>query len=31
MDLSKLKNGQKIVLGAGILLLINLFLPVVPG
>ena len=27
MDLSKLKNGQKIVLGAGILLLINLFLP----
>jgi len=27
MDLSKLKNGQKIVLGAGILLIINLFLP----
>ena len=27
MDLSKLKNGQKIILGAGILLIINLFLP----
>jgi len=27
MDLSKLKNGQKIILGAGILLVINLFLP----
>lgn len=27
MDLSKIKNGQKIVLGAGILLVINLFLP----
>jgi len=27
MDLSKLKLGQKIVLGAGILLIINLFLP----
>lgn len=27
MDLSKIKNGQKIVLGAGILLFINLFLP----
>jgi hypothetical protein len=27
MDLSKLKNGQKIVLAAGILLIINLFLP----
>jgi hypothetical protein len=27
MDFSKIKNGQKIVLGAGILLIINLFLP----
>lgn len=27
MDLSKLKLGQKIVLGAGILLIINLFIP----
>jgi len=27
MDLSKLKLGQKIVLGAGILLVINLFIP----
>ena len=27
MDLSKLKLGQKIVLGAGILVIINLFLP----
>ena len=27
MDLSKIKNGQKIVLGAGLLLIINLFLP----
>jgi hypothetical protein len=27
MDLSKLKNGQKIILAAGILLIINLFLP----
>jgi len=27
MDLSKLKNGQKIVLVAGIVLVINLFLP----
>jgi hypothetical protein len=27
MDLSKLKNGQKIVLAAGIVMIINLFLP----
>jgi hypothetical protein len=27
MDLSKLKNGQKIILAAGIVLIINLFLP----
>ncbi|MBM3695325.1 MAG: hypothetical protein FJW79_05265 [Actinobacteria bacterium] len=27
MDLSKINNGQKIVLGSGILLIINLFLP----